>query len=161
MKRTYFVFLISIVSLFSSCEKDDDGISPSDRGQALLGQWEYMAITSDRAVDINGDGTVNIDFFNTQEIRQCIKDNLTFFTKRGVGEKGDYSINDNGLACEENGQFTNIEEDRYELIDNTTIRFDIRNEMRIIEMTKSKLVVETDDNLGGEDVIITITYAKN
>ena len=32
--------------------------------------------------------------------------------------------------------------------------------MRIIEITKTKLVVETDDNLGGENVIVTITYAK-
>ena len=108
-----------------------------------------------------GDGTVNIDLFNTQEIRQCIKDNLTFFTERGVGEKGAYTINENGLACDEQDPFSTIEEDNYELLNNTTIRFDIRNEMRIIELTKSKLVVETNDNLGDEDVIVTISYKKS
>ncbi|RIV68983.1 hypothetical protein D2U88_17630 [Flagellimonas aequoris] len=144
-----------------SCSNDDDSVSDSDRGNALLGQWEYQAIMTDGAVDVNGDGTVNIDLFNTQEIRQCIKDNLTFFTERGEGEKGDYSINDNGLACEEDGQFTNIEEDRYELINNSIIRFDVRNEMRIIKMTKSEMTIETNDNLGDEDVVVTITYRKN
>ena len=161
MKSTYLIILVFVISMFSSCKKDDDEIAVSDRATALLGQWEYTAIGTDRAVDINGDGMVNIDLFNTQEIRQCIKDNLTFFTERGENEKGDYSINDNGLACEEDGQFTNIEEDRYELINDNTIRFDVRNYMRIIEMTKTKLVVETDDNLGGENVIVTITYSKS
>lgn len=161
MKGTYLTILVLFISLLSSCNKDDDSVSASDRDQAILGQWKYVSIMTDKAVDINGDGTVNIDLFNTQEIRQCIKDNLTFFTERGENEKGDYSINDNGLACEEDGQFTNIEEDRYELINNSTIRFDVRNEMRIIEMTQTELVVETDDNLGDEDVIVTITYSKN
>ena len=161
MKSTYLIILVFVISMFSSCKKDDDEIAVSDRATALLGQWEYTAIGTDRAVDINGDGMVNIALFNTQEIRQCIKDNLTFFTERGENEKGDYSINDNGLACEEDGQFTNIEEDRYELINDNTIRFDVRNYMRIIEMTKTKLVVETDDNLGGENVIVTITYSKS
>lgn len=161
MKSTYLIILVFVISMFSSCKKDDDEIAVSDRATALLGQWEYTAIGTDRAVDINGDGMVNIDLFNTQEIRQCIKDNLTFFTERGENEKGDYSINDNGLACEEDGQFTNIEEDRYELINDIIIRFDVRNDMRIIEMTKTKLVVETDDNLGGENVIVTITYSKS
>ncbi len=161
MKSTYLTILVLFISVLSSCNKDDDTVSASDRGQAILGQWKYVSIMTDKAVDINGDGTVNIDLFNTQEIRQCIKDNLTFFTERGENEKGDYSINDNGLACEEDGQFTNIEEDRYELINNSTIRFDVRNEMRIIEMTQTELVVETDDNLGDEDVIVTITYSKN
>lgn len=161
MKMIYFSVLALIFMIFSSCKKDDDNISESARSEALLGQWEYVAITTDKAVDINGDGTVNIDLFNTQEIRQCIKDNLTFFTARAAGEKGDYSINDNGLSCEEDTEFSNIEEDRYELIDNTVIRFDTRNEMRIQELTKTKLVIETSNNLGDTDVIVTISYSKN
>lgn len=160
--KIYRVFFLAFsILLFFSCKSDDDAVAESDRNQALLGQWEYQSIMTNKAVDINGDGIVNIDLFNTQEIRQCIKDNLTFFTERGVGEKGDYSINDNGLACEEDGQFTNIEEDRYELIDNSIIRFDIRNEMRIQELTKNKLVIETNDNLGEQDVVVTITYSKS
>jgi len=161
MKLNAIIFLVLPLLLLSSCNNDDDAVAESDRDQALLGQWGYQSIVTDKAVDINGDGTVNIDLFNTQEIRQCIKDNLTFFTERGVGEKGDYSINDNGLACEEDGQFTNIEEDRYELIDNRIIRFDVRNEMRIIELSKNRLVIETNDNLGNENVIVTITYTKS
>lgn len=161
MRFNIIIFLIVLIVLIISCNNDDVSVARLDRSQALLGQWEYTAIMTDKAVDINGDGTVNIDLFNTQEIRQCIKDNLTFFTERSEGEKGDYSVNDNGLACDEDGQFINIEEDRYELVNNTTIRFDIRNEMRIIEMTKTKLVVETDDNFGDEDVVVTITYGKN
>ncbi|MGP1992956.1 hypothetical protein D9V96_013845 [Zobellia laminariae] len=161
MKSNYLLILVFVILALSSCKKNDDEVAVSDRATALLGQWKYESIMTDTAVDINGDGTVNIDLFNTQEIRQCIKDNLTFFTERGENEKGDYSINANGLACEEDGQFTNIEEDRYELINDNTIRFDVRNDMRIIKMTKTKLVVENDDNLGGENVIVTITYSKS
>ncbi|MDB4291786.1 hypothetical protein N9954_00145 [Maribacter sp.] len=161
MKTIYFSLFALMFMTFSSCKKDDDNISESDRSEALLGQWKYTSITTDKAVDINGDGTVNIDLFNTQEIRQCIKDNLTFFTARAVGEKGDYSINDNGLPCEEDTEFSNIEEDRYELIDNAVIRFDTRNEMRIQELTKTKLVIETNDNLGDTDVLVTISYSKS
>lgn len=161
MKPNVFIFVVFPLLLFFSCNSDDDSVSESDRSQALLGQWRYESILTDKAVDINGDGTVNIDLFNTQEIRQCIKDNLTFFTERGVGERGDYSINENGLACEDDGQFTNIEEDRYELIDNRIIRFDTRNDMRIQELTKSRLVIETDDNLGDTDVVVTIRFRKS
>ena len=40
--------------------------------------------------------------------------------------------------------------------------FDTRNEMRIIEFTKIKLVVETRDNLGEvTDVLVTITFRKS
>ena len=70
-----------------SCSNDDDGVSLGDRNEALFGQWEYEAIESDTAVDINGDGTVNIDLYNTNEIRQCLKDNLTFFSD-GPADEG-------------------------------------------------------------------------
>ncbi len=160
MKRIYFIIIILLFSFISSCKKDDDEILVADRAKAILGQWEYTGITTDTAVDINGDGTVNIDLFNTQEIRQCIKDNLTFFTEMDIPGEGDYSINENGLACDENDPFSTIENDTYKLIDNQIIRFNVRNEMRIIELTKSKLVVETNDNLGNEDVVVTISYKK-
>lgn len=153
-------FLIPILLIFAACGKDDDKVMDSDRAETLLGQWKYEAITSDRAVDVNGDGTVNIDLFNTQEIRQCLKDNLTFFTEMDIAGAGDYSINENGLACDDQDPFLNIEEDNYRLENNSTIKFDNRNEMRISELTKSKLVIETDDYLGGEDVVVTITYKK-
>lgn len=146
--------------LLVCCSKDEDKVSESDRAEALLGQWKYEAIKSDKAVDINGDGTVNIDLLNTQEIRQCIKDNLTFFTEMGVNASGVYSINENGLACDEQDPFSTIEEDNYKLENNAIIQFDNRNEMRIIELTNSKLVIETNDNLGDEDVVVTITYIK-
>jgi len=161
MKINTTIFLILPILLLFSCNNDDDTVAISDRSQALLGQWEYESIMSDSAVDINGDGTVNIDLFNTQEIRQCIKDNLTFFTEMGETGKGTYTINENGLTCDEQDPFSTIEEDNYELFNSTTIRFAIRNEMRIIELTKTKLVVETDDNLGDEDVVVTISYKKS
>ncbi|KKM77383.1 hypothetical protein LCGC14_1370620, partial [marine sediment metagenome] len=140
--------------------KDDDKVTESDRAEALLGQWKYEAIMSDKAIDIDGDGTVNIDLFNTQEIRQCLKDNLTFFTEMGSESGGSYSINENGLACDDQDPFSTIEEDNYRLEDNSIIKFDNRNEMRIIQLTKSRLEIETSDNLGGEDVVVTITYKK-
>lgn len=160
MKSNYFVMLFSIISMLSSCSKDDDDVEISDRSKALWGRWEYSAILTDKPVDINGDGTMNDDLFNTQEIRQCIKDNLTFFTEMAIAGQGDYSINENGLTCDDNDPYTSIENDRYELIDNSIIRFDNRNDMSIMELTRSKLVIETKDNLGDEDVIVTITFIR-
>lgn len=161
MKPTLFSLLLIASYQFISCNKNDDQIALSDRSQALLGQWEYQAIMTDRAVDINGDGTVNIDLFNTQEIRQCLKDNLTFFTKMGVGEKGAYAINENGLSCDDQDPYSTIDEDSYQLINNSIIQFEMRNEMRILELNRSMLQIETNDNLGGQNVIVTITFKKS
>ncbi|WP_155941619.1 hypothetical protein [Maribacter sp. Hel_I_7] len=147
--------------LFFSCSGDDDGVAESDRSQALLGQWEYEAIDSNTAVDINGDGTVNVDLFNTNEIRQCLKDNLTFFSSRGPGEKSAFSINENGLSCGEVPAFQNVEDDRYELINNEIIRFENRNDWVIVEFTKNRLVVDQEDFLDDQDVVITYTFKRS
>lgn len=159
LKNNFFITCILLLYLVA-CNKDDDSVVGTDRAKALLGQWKYIAITTDRAVDINGDGVVNIDLFNTQELRPCLKDNITSFSDRGKNEKGAYVLNDNGLACTEDGQFANIEQDSYEITNNSVIQFDVRNEMRIVEMTKNRLVVDTDDNLGGEQVVVTITFSR-
>lgn len=161
MKNSWIIALVFPILLTLSCSKDDANISDEDRGKALLGQWEYESIMTDRAVDINGDGTVNIDLFNTQEINQCIKDNLTFFAERGEGEHGSFSINENGLACEGNQAYTTIESDSYQLINNNRIIFETRGEMKIMEFTKDRLVVEFQDNLDDTDVLVTITFKKS
>jgi len=126
-----------------------------------LGQWEYEAIDSNTAVDINGDGTVNVDLFNTNEIRQCLKDNLTFFSSRGPGEKNAFSINENGLSCGEVPAFQNVEDDRYELINNEIIRFDNRSDWIIVEFSNDQLVVDEEDFLDGQDVVITYTFKRS
>ncbi len=161
MKLNSVILYVFPLFLIFSCSKDDTNVSESDKAKALLGQWEYTAIMTDRAVDINGDGTSNIDLFNTQEIKQCIKDNLIFFAERGEGEDGSFSINENGLACEGNQAFTTIESDTYQLINNNRIVFGSRREMKIMKFEKDKLVVETQDNLGGTDVLVTITFKKS
>ena len=84
------LLLMGILALYS-CSNDDD-ITMENRNEALYGQWEYEAIESNTAVDINGDGTVNIDLYNTNEIRQCLKDNLTFFASRGEGELNAFDV---------------------------------------------------------------------
>lgn len=129
----YLFVSAAFIWLLVSCDKGDDSIKPEDWNEALFGQWEYAGIMSDRAVDIDGNGTSNIDLYNTDGIRQCIKDNLTFFASRGAGEKNAYTINENGLSCGEVDAFSNVEEDRYELIDNETLRFENRNDFKIIE----------------------------
>ncbi|WP_318312863.1 hypothetical protein [Flagellimonas crocea] len=144
-----------------SCSNDDDGVSLDDRNEALFGQWEYEAIESDTAVDINGDGTVNIDLYNTNEIRQCLKDNLTFFNEGPSGEKDEYRINENGLSCGEVDPFSTVEMDKYELINNEILRFENRNDMVIIEFTKDRLVVEQDDFLDDQDVVVTYTLKRS
>ncbi len=145
----------------TACNNDDD-VSLGDRNQALFGQWEYTAIMSDTAVDINGDGTVNIDLFNTNEIRQCLKDNLTFFTDGPADEgKNSFTVNENGLSCGEVDPFANVEDDQYELIDNTILRFDDRTDMRIVEFSKNRLVLEQDDFLDDQNVVITYSFKRS
>ncbi len=157
------ILLLSLltITLVVSCSDDDDVVSLEDRENALFGQWEYEAIDSNTAVDINGDGTVNVDLFNTNEIRQCLKDNLTFFSTRGPGEKNAFSINENGLSCGEIPAFQNVEEDNYELINNEIIRFDVRNDWTIIEFTKNRLVVDQEDFLDDQNVVITYTFKRS
>ena len=161
MKSNVFIFLAFSMFLFFACNSDDDSVAESDRSQALLGQWEYEAIDSNTAVDINGDGTVNVDLFNTNEIRQCLKDNLTFFSSRGPGEKSAFSINENGLSCGEVPAFQNVEDDRYELINNEIIRFENRNDWIIVEFSNNKLVVDQEDFLDGQDVVITYASKRS
>ena len=157
--QKHFLTIIIVLVLFS-CSKDRN-ISIDDRNEAILGQWEYEAIDSDTAVDINGDGTVNIDLYNTNEIRQCLKDNLTFFASRGEGEPNAFTINENGLSCGEVDPYSTVESDKYELINNEILRFENRNDMRIIEFTKNRLVLEQDDFLDDQDVVITYTYKRS
>ena len=155
-----YLLVVGTLSILSSCNNDED-ISVEDRNEALFGQWEYEAIDSDTAVDINGDGTVNIDLYNTNETRQCSKDNLTFFSEGMTGEKNDFSINENGLSCGEVPAYNNVEDDKYELINNEILRFENRNDMRIIEFTKNRLVLEQNDFLHNQDVVITYTYKRS
>ncbi|MEX0360785.1 MAG: hypothetical protein AB3N10_07320 [Allomuricauda sp.] len=146
-------------SLFSC--SDDDDIAVDCRSEALFGQWEYETIESNTAVDINGDGTVNIDLYNTNEIRQCLKDNLTFFARRGEGELNAFTINENGLSCGEVPAYNNVEDDKYELINNEILRFENRNDMRIIKFSKNQLVLEQDDFFDDQDVVITYTFKRS
>lgn len=158
MQKHFLTIIIVLVHF--SCSKDRN-IVIDDRKEALFGQWEYEAIESDTAIDINGDDTVNIDLYNTNEIRQCLKDNLTFFSEGMTGEKNDFSINENGLSCGEVPAYNNVEDDKYELINNEILRFENRNDMRIIEFTKNRLVLEQDDFLDNQNVVITYTYKRS
>ncbi|WP_209405561.1 hypothetical protein [Pseudozobellia sp. WGM2] len=161
MKVNPLILLVLSLFLFFSCNSDDDAVSIEDRNAALYGQWEYEAIMSDTAVDINGDGTVNIDLCNTNDIRQCLKDDIMFFSARDEGEKNVYTINENGLSCGEVPAFNNLGEDRYELINNEILRFDNRNDMRIVEFKQNRLVLEQDDFQDGQNIVITYTYKRS
>lgn len=160
MKNPLILCILPQLTIFLlSCSSDD--ISLDGRNEALFGQWEYQAIESDTAVDINGDGTVNIDLYNTNEIRQCLKDNLTFFTEGLIGEKNEFRLNENGLSCGEVDPYSTVESDKYELMNNEILRFENRNDMRIIEFTKNRLVLEQDDFFDDQDVVITYTYKRS
>ena len=65
------------------------------------------------------------------------------------------------ITCDGNQAFTTIETDTYQLVNNNRIIFETRNEMKIMEFTKNKLVVETQDNLDGTDVLVTIILKKS
>ena len=41
--------------------------------------------------------------YDCRTIRQCLKDNLIFFTEGAIGEKNEFRINENGLSCGEVG----------------------------------------------------------
>lgn len=158
--KNYFITVVSIFLILSSCN-NDDGVAVSDRSKALLGQWEYTAITTDRAVDLNGDNVSNIDLFGTQELPQCAKDNITTYTENGPSNKPEYNVTENNLACDDNNPFSFVEEDFWTLTDNNSvISFENRESFRIIELTNKKLKVESDDSFDGQEYIMTITYRK-
>lgn len=161
MKAKAILSLILIILSFWSCNNDDDAIIGADRETALLGQWDYAAINADRNVDLNGDGQSHTDLFGTQELRQCIKDNVTTFTETGPSGKPEYSVTENSLACDENGSFDFVEQDNWNLSsDNSEILFENRDPFRIVELTRNRLVVDTDDEVDGSAFIITITFNK-
>lgn len=161
MKTRTRYLLIPLTLLFVCCSKDDGTVSGSDRAKTLLGQWEYQSIVSDRAVDLNGDNISNIDLFNTQELRQCLKDNITTYTKDGPSGKPEYNVTENNLACDDNSPFSFVEEDFWTLTDNnSTILFEERDSFRIVDLTKNKIVVESDDVFEGMPYTVTITYKR-
>ena len=136
-------------------------MSIDDRATAILGQWEYISIMSDRAVDLNGDNESYIDLFGTQELKQCVKDNLALFTESGPSNKPEFNVNENNLTCDNNDPFSLVEEDFWTLSNNNTvITFENRNPYRIIELTNDRLVVEMDDVFEGLDYTVTTVYSK-
>ncbi len=160
MKTKIILPLIVLAIGFWSCNNDDD-VSVSDRSEAILGQWNYEAITTDRAVDLNGDNNSNIDLLGTQELKQCVKDNVTTFTDNGPSNKPEYTITENNLACGDNNPFSFVEEDFWTLTNNNSvIQFESRDPFRIIELTKNRLVVESDDVFDEMEYIMTITYKR-
>ena len=151
----------AILALLSSCNKDDDDISIENRQTAILGQWEYESIMSDRAVDLNGDNISNIDLLGTQELKQCEKDNVTTFTNSGPSNKPEFNVTENNLACDNNEPFSFVEEDFWTLTNsNTIISFENKDLFRIIELSKNKLIVETDAISDGLNYVKTIVYRK-
>ena len=162
MKNTQILLATLVLAgMLFSCNNDDDGISVGDRATAILGQWEYESIMSDRAVDLNGDNVSNIDLFGTQELQQCVKDNLTTFTDSGPSDKPEFNVTENNLACSGNDPFSFVYEDFWTLTnDNSVISFENQSSYRIIEFSNNKLVVEKDDIFDGLEYVRTIVYAK-
>lgn len=104
---------------------------------------------------------LNIDLFNTQELPQCIKGNITTFTEDGPSGKPEFYVTENNLACDDNSPFSFVEEDFWTLKNNnTTITFENRESFRIVQFTNNKLVVESDGTSDGQDYILTITYRR-
>tara|TARA_R110000744_G_scaffold226504_3_gene344830 strand:- start:131 stop:613 length:483 start_codon:yes stop_codon:yes gene_type:complete len=158
--KNYFTTVVLIFFILSSCN-NDDGVAVSDRNKALLGQWEYTAITTDRAVDLNGDNVSNIDLFGTQELPQCVKDNITTYTENGPSNKPEYNVTENNLACDDNNPFSFVEEDFWSLTNNNSvISFENREPFRIVELTNTKLIVESDDTFESMEYVLTISFKR-
>ncbi|NKI28201.1 hypothetical protein HCG49_16735 [Arenibacter sp. 6A1] len=154
--KLHSFYLLLTIALFYSCNKDSS-IKTEDRASAIMGQWEYESVTTDRAVDMNGDGNYSVDLYNTQEMRQCLKDNLTFFTEGGM-----FSINENGLACDDNDPYINVLDDIYSLEENNTIiRFQNGKDQKIMSLDKSNLVTEIQETINDELVTVTTTYKRS
>ncbi len=147
---------------FIGCDKSDDAIDGGDRFNALLGQWDIREIMAERAVDLNDDGIASIDLMDSQEIRQCFKDNVTTYRENGPSGRPEYSVTDNTLTCDDDPMFGFVEQDNWRLSeDNNSIIFDERDPFRIQFISKNKLIVETDDlDLLGATFIMTLTYEK-
>lgn len=163
MKKVLQILAIGLVTV--SCS-NDDGIDPQDREKALIGQWEYLSITSDRPVDLNGDGQTATDLFNSQEIKQCLKDNLTIFSDTfSFIDGANFSVLKNQLTCEEDSEESQfVERDVWMLSsDNRNITIQDRGEIwQINELTDNRLEVSYQQlDFNDNTFILTVRYKKS
>jgi hypothetical protein len=77
-------FTITLASLFSACDKDEELKTevPSKTDLLTSGQWKITAYTLTPPMDLNGDGTPDSDGLAAMEA--CQRDNLFIFSKNGT-----------------------------------------------------------------------------
>jgi hypothetical protein len=77
-------FTITLASLFSACDKDDEQKTEVLSKTDLLtsGQWKITAYTLTPPMDLNGDGTPDSDGLAAME--GCERDDLLIFSKDGT-----------------------------------------------------------------------------
>jgi len=62
----FLLIFFSLLFFALFCSNDNDNVSESDRGSsASAANGNINSIMTDRAVDIQWDGTLNIDLFNS------------------------------------------------------------------------------------------------
>lgn len=75
MKKLIILFL----AIFLSCSSDDENQLLERTADNLIGDWKWIGLTSNIAVEVNGETTKDI-YNQIQEI--CRKDDILRFEKR-------------------------------------------------------------------------------
>lgn len=79
--KTIMLFLLAGSFAFASCEKDED--TKGNKTDMLTEKnWKMVALTSDPAIDWDGNGTLVTNVFN--QFDACEKDDFTIFKKNGI-----------------------------------------------------------------------------
>jgi len=155
MKKLILLLLV----IFMSCSSDDDNQTLEKTADNLIGDWQWIGLTSNIPVEFNGESSKDI-YNQIQEI--CKKDDILRFEKRNDNSGPYYEI-ENQQTCGTNSSNT-IKRTSGWYFDDEFLRIweeDAANGYRIEELTNNFLTLSTTvDFQDGEPVIYYYRYQK-
>jgi len=157
MKKIIVLLLIILVS----CSTNDDNEQLEKTADNLIGDWQWIAFTSNIPIDYNNNGETSKDLYaQFQEV--CRKDDILRFEKRNENS-GPYFELENEKVCNTNNPNTIKRTSSWYFDDNFLRIFedDAANGFRIEEFTSEYLTLSvTADFENGEPVIYSYRYQK-
>lgn len=152
-------FIILCLVIFLSCSSDDENQPLERTADNIIGDWKWIGLTSNIAVEVNGEITKDI-YNQIQEI--CKKDDILRFEKR-TETSGPYHEIENEQTCGSNSSNT-VKRTSNWYFDDNYLRIwedDAANGFIIEEFTTEYLTLSTTVNFKqGEPIIYYYRYQK-
>lgn len=157
MKKLILLFLV----IFISCSSDDVNQELEKTADNLIGDWQWIAFTSNIPLDYNNDGESSKNLYK-QFGEVCRKDDILRFEKRNE-TSGPYFEIENEQVCNSNDPNTIKRTSNWYFDDNflRILEDDAANGFGIEEFTTEYLTLSTTVNFqNGEPVIYYYRYQK-